>query len=59
MLAFVGAHGMGALTDESARDADDHPWTAVSLDSLQAAALRAEQAGDGGPLIGLGPPAEL
>lgn len=47
MLAFVGAHGMGALTYEPARDANEHPWTAVSLDSLQAAALRAEQAGDG------------
>jgi len=46
MLAFVGARGMGALTYEPARDADDHPWTAVSLDSLQAAALRAEQAGE-------------
>jgi serine/threonine-protein kinase HipA len=46
MLAFVGAHGMGALTYEPARDADEHPWTAVSLDTLQAAALRAEQAGE-------------
>jgi serine/threonine-protein kinase HipA len=46
MLAFVGAHGMGALTYEPARDASEHPWTTVSLDTLQAAALRAEQAGE-------------
>ena len=46
MLAFVGAHGMGALTYEPARDAAEHPWTAVSLDALQAAAMRAEQAGE-------------
>ncbi len=46
MLAFVGAHGMGALTYEPARDAVEHPWSTVSLDALQAAALRAEQAGE-------------
>lgn len=46
MLAFVGNHGMGALTYEPARDATEHPWTAVSLDALQAAAMRAEQAGE-------------
>ncbi|MDI1249627.1 MAG: type II toxin-antitoxin system HipA family toxin [Lacunisphaera sp.] len=46
MLAFVGAHGMGALTYGPARDAAAHPWTAVSLDALQAAALKAEQAGE-------------
>lgn len=46
MLAFVGAHGMGALTYEPVRDAAEHPWTAVSLDALQAAALKAEQAGE-------------
>lgn len=46
MLAFVGTHGMGALTYEPARDMAEHPWTAVSLDALQAAALRAEQNGD-------------
>ncbi len=46
MLALVGAHGMGALTYEPARDAAEHPWTAVSLDTLQAAVIRAEQAGE-------------
>jgi len=46
MLAFVGAHGMGALTYEPARETKEHPWTTVSLDALQAAAERAEQAGE-------------
>ncbi len=46
MLAYVGTHGMGALTYEPARDVAGHPWTAVSLDALQAAVLRAEQAGE-------------
>ncbi len=46
MLAFVGNHGMGALTYEPAQNPVEHPWTSVSLDALQAAALRAEQAGE-------------
>ena len=46
MLAFVGAHGMGALTYEPAREAAEHPWQDLSLDALQAAVLRAEQAGE-------------
>ena len=46
MLAYVGAHGMGALTYEPARDAPEQLWRSVSLDALQAAALRAEQAGE-------------
>ena len=46
MLALVGTHGMGALTYEPAQEAMDHPGEAVSLEALQAAALRAEQAGE-------------
>ncbi len=46
MLAFVGSHGMGALTYEPARETTEHPWTKVSLDTLHAAVLRAEQANE-------------
>ena len=46
MLAYVGAHGMGALTYEPARDAPEQLWRAVSLDALQVAVLRAEQVGE-------------
>jgi serine/threonine-protein kinase HipA len=46
MLALVGAHGMGALTFEPARGAPEPPWSAVSLNALQGAAMQAEQAGE-------------
>ncbi|OHE79480.1 MAG: hypothetical protein A3G75_06410 [Verrucomicrobia bacterium RIFCSPLOWO2_12_FULL_64_8] len=46
MLACVGRHGMGALTYEPARDEPEKPSQPVSLAALQAAAVRAEQAGE-------------
>ncbi len=42
MLAYVGAHGMGALTYEPERNGIDQPSESVSLDALQQAAMRAE-----------------
>jgi len=46
MLAFVGAHGMGALTYEPAQNTNEPPENAVSLDALQEAAMRAEEVGE-------------
>lgn len=46
MLALVGAHGMGALTYEPAQETDERPWNKVSLDALQEAVMRAENAGE-------------